>query len=309
MKARLVVPTVFAAVSGLLLNLAFPPHDLWWLAPVAVGLLTNTLRGRTLRQGALLGWVHGLVFFGVMLVWTGTIAGSLAWFALTLLESLFTLLLGIALTAVLRLPAWPLWAATVWVGEEALRDRLPFGGFPWGRLAFSQGHTPLTPLASWGGAPLVTLGVAALGALLVRSPGRAVLLGPALVVLAVATPVPTGGQPLSVGVVQGNVPRVGLERDDQVSQVLANHVQATHQLAADVRAGRMPAPQVVIWPENASDLDPYADAQARADIQAAVDDVGVPVLVGAVTDGPGRFVSNRGIVWNPVTGAGASYVK
>jgi apolipoprotein N-acyltransferase len=308
-KARLVVPTVFAAVSGLLLNLAFPPHDLWWLAPVAVGLLTNTLRGRTLRQGALLGWVHGLVFFGVMLVWTGTIAGSLAWFALSLLESLFTLLLGIALTAVLRLPAWPLWAATVWVGEEALRDRLPFGGFPWGRLAFSQGHTPLTPLASWGGAPLVTLGVAALGALLVRSPGRAVLLGPTLVVLAVATPVPTGGQPLSVGVVQGNVPRVGLERDDQVSQVLANHVQATHQLAADVRAGRMPAPQVVIWPENASDLDPYTDPQARADIQAAVDDVGVPVLVGAVTDGPGRFVSNRGIVWNPVTGAGASYVK
>jgi apolipoprotein N-acyltransferase len=308
-KARLVVPVVFAAVSGLLLNLAFPPHDLWWLAPVAVGLLTNTLRGRTLRQGALLGWVHGLVFFGVMLVWTSTIAGSLAWFALTLLESLFTLLLGIALTAVLRLPAWPLWAATVWVGEEALRDRLPFGGFPWGRLAFSQGHTPLTPLASWGGAPLVTLGVAALGALLVRSPGRAVLLGPALVVLAVATPVPTGGQPLSVGVVQGNVPRVGLERDDQVSQVLANHVQATHQLAADVRAGRLPAPQVVIWPENASDLDPYTDVQARADIQAAVDDVGVPVLVGAVTDGPGRFVSNRGIVWNPVTGAGASYVK
>jgi apolipoprotein N-acyltransferase len=253
--------------------------------------------------------VHGLVFFGVMLVWTSTIAGSLAWFALTLLESLFTLLLGIALTAVLRLPAWPLWAATVWVGEEALRDRLPFGGFPWGRLAFSQGHTPLTPLASWGGAPLVTLGVAALGALLVRSPGRAVLLGPALVVLAVATPVPTAGQPLSVGVVQGNVPRVGLERDDQVSQVLANHVQATHQLAADVRAGRLPAPQVVIWPENASDLDPYTDVQARADIQAAVDDVGVPVLVGAVTDGPGRFVSNRGIVWNPVTGAGASYVK
>jgi apolipoprotein N-acyltransferase len=35
----------------------------------------------------------------------------------------------------------------------------------------------------------------------------------------------------------------------------------------------------------------------------------VPVLVGAVTDGPGRFVSNRGIVWDPVTGAGATYVK
>jgi apolipoprotein N-acyltransferase len=304
-RARL----VGAALSGLLLDLAFPPHDAWWLAPIAVGLLTNTLRGRTLRQGALLGWVHGLCFFGVLLIWTGTIAGPLAVIALTLLESLFTALLGVALTAVLRLPAWPLWAAAAWVGEEALRDRIPFGGFPWGRLAFSQGHTPLTPLAAWGGAPLVTLAVAALAALVVRAPGRAVLLGPALVVLALAISVPTGGEPLQVGVVQGNVPRIGLERADQVSEVMLNHVAATHELAAKVRAGELPAPQIVVWPENASDLDPYTSAFARKEISAAVADIGVPVLVGAVTDGPGRFVSNRGIVWDPVTGPGASYVK
>jgi apolipoprotein N-acyltransferase len=304
-KARLVA----AALSGVLLDVAFPPHDLWWLAPVAVGLLTNTLRGRTLRQGALLGWVHGLMFFGVLLVWTGAIAGLLAWVALTLLESIFSAALGLALTAVLRLPAWPLWAAGVWVGEEALRDRLPFGGFPWGRLAFSQGHTPVTALASWGGAPLVTFAVAALAALVVRAPGKAVLVGPALVLVALVTPVPTGGQRVNVGVVQGNVPRVGLERPDQVSQVLANHVQATHDLAAAVRAGTLPAPQLVIWPENASDLDPYTDAAAAASIAGAAADVGVPILVGAVTDGPGRFVSNRGIVWDPVSGAGASYVK
>ncbi|MCU1603098.1 MAG: apolipoprotein N-acyltransferase [Frankiales bacterium] len=305
MRARLVA----AAASGALLDLAFPPHDVWWLAPLAVGLLTNLLRGRTLRQGALLGWVHGLTFYGVLLVWTGTIAGPVAWMALTLLESLFALLLGVALTAVLRLRAWPLWAAAAWVGQEALRDRLPFGGFPWGRLAFSQGHTALTPLASWGGAPLVTLAVAALAALVVRAPGRAVLLGPALVLVAALTPVPTAGQTVNVGVIQGNVPRIGLERADQVSQVLANHVAATHALAAQVRAGTLPRPDLVIWPENASDLDPYTDARAAADIQAAVADVGVPVLVGAVTDGPGAKVSNRGIVWDPVTGAGPSYVK
>jgi apolipoprotein N-acyltransferase len=195
------------------------------------------------------------------------------------------------------------------VGEEALRDRLPFGGFPWGRLAFSQGHTPLTTLASWGGAPLVTFAVAALAALVVRAPGKAVLVGPVLVLVALVTPVPTGGQRVNVGVVQGNVPRVGLERPDQVSQVLANHVQATHDLAASVRAGRLPAPQLVIWPENASDLDPYTDPAAAGSIAGAAADVGVPILVGAVTDGPGRFVSNRGIVWDPVTGAGRSYVK
>ena len=33
---------------------------------------------------------------------------------------------------------WPWVTGVLWVGQEALRDREPFGGFPWGRLAFSQ---------------------------------------------------------------------------------------------------------------------------------------------------------------------------
>jgi len=32
-------------------------------------------------------------------------------------------------------------------------------------------------------------------------------------------------------------------------------------------------------------------------------------LVGAVVQGPGRFISNTGIVWDPVTGPGETYVK
>ncbi|MGZ6825731.1 MAG: apolipoprotein N-acyltransferase, partial [Mycobacteriales bacterium] len=303
--ARLVVATG----SGLLLDLAFPPHGLWWLAPVCVGLLTAAVRGQTARRGALLGLLHGLGLFVPLLVWTGAVAGPGAWLALALMESAFLALLGAALAVATRAPAWPVWAAALWVGQEALRDRLPFGGFPWGRLAFSQGHTPLTPLAALGGAPLVTLAVAAVGVALVTRPRPAVLLGPALVVLALVVPVPTSGTQATVAVVQGNVPRLGLDAFSQRAAVLTNHVEATHRLAADVRAGRVPHPDAVVWPENASDLDPYTDAQAAQLIDGAVQDVGVPVLVGAVTDGPGRFVSNRGIVWDPVTGPGATYVK
>ncbi len=298
-----------ALASGLLLDLAFPPHDVWWLAPVAVGLLTAAVRGCSVRRGAWLGLLHGLAFFVPLLVWTGEVAGPAAWLALALMEAGFLAALGAALALVTRLPAWPVWAALLWVGQEALRDRLPFGGFPWGRLAFSQGHTPLTPLAAVAGAPLVTLGVAALGVLLVTRPRPAVALGPVLLVLALTVPVPTGGEQVTVAVVQGNVPRLGLPLAAQQSQVLRNHVQATVDLAADVRAGTVAQPDLVLWPENASDLDPYTDLLARDLIDQAVRAIGVPVLVGAVTDGPGRFVSNRGIVWDPVTGPGATYVK
>lgn len=301
--------TAVAVASGGLLNLAFPPHGLWWLAPVAVALLTAVVREQALGTGAWLGFAHGLGFFGPLLVWSGATAGPVAWLALAVLESLFLALLGLALSAATRLDGWPVWTTCLWVGEEALRDRLPFGGFPWGRLAFSQGHTPLTPLAALGGAPLVTLSVAAIAAALITRPRRAVLLAPLLVAAALLTPTPTAGQRVNVAVVQGNVPRLGLPRADQQTAVLRNHIQATHDLASDVRAGRAPHPDLVIWPENASDVDPYTDRAASAAIQAAVRDIGVPVLVGAVTEGPGDKVSNRGIVWDPVSGPGASYVK
>ena len=308
------VRLVTAVVGGLLLDLAFPPHDLWWLAPLPVALLALACRGVTWRRGALHGLVFGLGFFVPLLVWTGTIAGPAAWLGLALLEAAFLLPLGAALALVTRLPGWPLWAAALWVAQEALRDRLPFGGFPWGRLAFSQGHTWFTPYAAVGGAPLVTFAVAALGAALaaavVRSELRVAVPLVVLVLLAVpVVPVPTGGQQVTVAVVQGNVPRLGLDAFAQRAAVLDNHATATHELAAAVRAGTQPRPDLVVWPENASDLDPYTDASAASTIDAAVRDIGVPVLVGAVIDGPGDKIRNTGIVWDPAAGAGERYVK
>ncbi len=305
---------VGALAAGLLLDLAFPPHDLWWLAPLAVAVLTALCRGTTAKRGALLGAATGLGLFLPLLVWTGTIAGPGAWLALALLETAFLVPLGAALAVVTRLPGWPVWAAALWVGQEALRDRLPFGGFPWGRLAFSQGHTWLTPLAALGGAPLVTFAVAVLGsavAALAGRTGRRTALVAAAVVLVASplVPTPTGGRQVTVAVVQGNVPRLGLDAFAQRAAVLNNHATATHELAAAVRAGTQPRPDLVLWPENASDLDPYTDAQAAATIEAAVRDVGVPVLVGAVLDGPGDKIRNAGIVWDPVTGPGRRYVK
>jgi apolipoprotein N-acyltransferase len=91
--------------------------------------------------------------------------------------------------------------------------------------------------------------------------------------------------------------------------VLDNHVQATRDLAADVRAGREQQPDLVVWPENASDIDPFTNPEAYDAIDRAVEDIGVPVLVGAVLQGPGEKISNAGIVWDPVTGPGERYVK
>jgi apolipoprotein N-acyltransferase len=92
--------------------------------------------------------------------------------------------------------------------------------------------------------------------------------------------------------------------------VLDNHVGATVRLAERVENDETTAPDFVLWPENSTDIDPFEDPTVHADIQAAVDAVGVPVLVGAMVRGPGAVdVRNQGIVWHPGTGPGASYSK
>lgn len=154
-----------AAAAGTGLALAFPPYGIWPLSLAAVAVLAVLVRGRTARQGAWLGFAAGLPFFVVLLKWLHVVGWDTV-VGLSLVEALFFVPMGAAMAATSRLPVWPLWTACLWVAEEWARDRVPLGGFPWGRLAFANTSTPFTPLAALGGAPLVTFAVALSGALL-----------------------------------------------------------------------------------------------------------------------------------------------
>ncbi|WP_433732053.1 apolipoprotein N-acyltransferase [Actinoplanes sp. CA-051413] len=319
---RLWVSVLLALVAGAALLVSFPPYGLWWLAPVAVAVLAAATHRRRLRGGAGVGMIAGLVFFVPLLDWTHLAAGWLPWMLLSFAQAGYLALLGLAGAWLSplhdRLRAlWPLTAGLLWVAQEALRDRAPFGGFPWGRLAFSQGDAPSVRLAVLGGAPLVTFAVGVAGGALValawRRWGRprtwlpaagfaavaaVMIAGPALV--PVAEPAATTR---TVAIVQGNVPRLGLDFNAQRAAVLLNHVRATEKLAEDVRAGRQRQPELVIWPENASDIDPLRNPDAAQQIAGAATAIGVPILLGAVLRGDVEGeIRNAGILWQPVTG-------
>jgi apolipoprotein N-acyltransferase len=333
--------TLLALAGGVALLLAFPGFDLTALAVLGPAALALAVRGQRARSGFWLGLVLGLAFFVPLLSWTGVYVGALPWLALAVAEALYVALLGAAGAVVSRLPFWPLWTACLWVGQEALRGRWPFGGFPWGRLGLSQTSGPFTSLAAYGGVPLVSFAVALTGTLLAaavlvlararREAGTAALQGPAAslravggsVVLLLAVPLvgglawlplpgaslTAGGPAKTVAVIQGNVPRAGLEFNAQRRAVLDDHVQETLRLAGQVRNGDAAQPDLVIWPENSSDIDPYENSDAADQIDRAARAIRAPILVGAVVDGPGRFLSNTAIVWSPVTGPGQTYVK
>jgi apolipoprotein N-acyltransferase len=109
--------------------------------------------------------------------------------------------------------------------------------------------------------------------------------------------------------VQGNVPGDGTDVLAHYRQITEQHEDETGRLAADVASGRTPKPDFVVWPENSTAIDPFEDADMRADVIAAVTAIDVPLLAGVVVDGGPRHVFNQGIVFDPVTGAGDRYTK
>jgi apolipoprotein N-acyltransferase len=319
---RLLVRSALAALAGGAAGLAFEPYHLVYLLPVSIAALTLLCVPVRPRQGFWVGFVFGTAFMLVLLPWLQVI-GVYAWIPLAVIEGLFYGLAGLAASVVVRLRGWPVWAATAWVALEALRAAVPFGGFPWGRLAFATEDTPLAPAFAYVGAPGVTFLVALVGTTLAwavlrarRTPVQAVAgVLAALAVSCVATVVPwTATRPndpqVRVAAVQGNVPGEGLEAFAERRAVLNNHVAATMRLADRIDAGTAQRPDLVVWPENSSDIDPYADPSARVAIGQAAEAVRAPLLMGAVVGDRGEDGwYNRAVVWSTDGRPGAYYDK
>lgn len=290
-----------------------------------------------------LSWVQAMACYLFLLPWVGEEVGAIAWIGLSLLESLFGLLFGVGLalltlwsrrrsraasnpatlagslpTAILLIgvPAW-------FVATEWLRSNWPFGGFGWSRVAWGQLTGPMENWVAVAGPALVTFMVVLSGVAVALLVARrwittagtlAVTLGGGLVLGAV--PTSWGGttsesasdDTVSIAAVQGNVPRLGLGFNEQRRAVLQNHLDATHRLAEEVDSGDRERPDLVIWPENASDINPLTDTDAYEDISEAAAAVGVPLLVGTITsDEVGA--RNTFIVWDPETGPGEEHIK
>lgn len=293
------------------------------MAFIGVVLLSVATAGRRPRAAFALGLLAGLALFLPLLTWLQNV-GIHAWLVLALTQAVATGLFAMALSSTARLPWWPVAHASLWVGYEALRGRYPLGGFTWGRLAFSQSRSPLAPLAAIGGAPLVTFATATVGLLLLwigltlrrQGLGRPRTMAPAvalLIVIAVApllVPIPASGQrTLTVAAIQGNVPALGLDATAEDLVVVGNHAQATARLAARVAAGSAPAPDLVVWPESSTDIDPRRDEIVRRLVVDSAAAVRAPILVGAVLDTDDGRILNAGLVWDPANGPGQIYTK
>jgi apolipoprotein N-acyltransferase len=319
---------ICAVVGGLLLCASFPALNWWWGAVVAAAVLAWVLTHPATTPAGGLGYafLFGLAFYLPLLPWIGLLVGAIPWIALATVSALFPALFGLCAVIVRRLPGWPIWFALLWAAQEWLKSVFPFGGFPWGSVAFGQTHGPFLPLVQLGGAALLSMGIMLVGfsatAIALEivkwwhsgrppaaratdsdatepAPPAVVLPGVCICLVLFASLIiwpqvrhagtGSGGEPsVTVAAVQGNVPRLGFGFNEQRRAVLDNHVQETLRLAEDVRAGAAPQPQFVIWPEDSSDIDPLVNNDAALAISQAAAAIGAPILIGSVLDVPGR---------------------
>ena len=156
---------ICAVAGGVLLWTSFPSVNWWWGAVVAAALLAWVLThaATTVVGGFGYSFLFGLAFYLPLLPWIGNLVGAVPWLALATVCALYPAIFGLFAVIVRPLPGWPVWFALVWAAQEWLKSIFPFGGFPWGAVAFGQAQGPFLPLVQLGGVGLLSAAIMLVG--------------------------------------------------------------------------------------------------------------------------------------------------
>jgi apolipoprotein N-acyltransferase len=203
--------------------------------------------------------------------------------------------------------------AAVWTAREFGSGNFPYGGFPWSRLAMTQSESFLSNWVWYGGMSLLSFVIALAGALIalaiknfgqlpkVSFTATAIFLS----VLPIITPIGlttqlTGSK--TIAAVQGNA-NAGLFSNLSPGTILQNHAEATKLVLNQSKPV-----DLLVWPENASDLDPQRYPEARAVIERIAEGVSAPFVFGTSTR-RGDESFNSTILWVAGTGVVDFYDK
>ena len=274
------VALLLSALSGALLSAAFEPVGKWWVAPIALAVHMYALS--LTRRTVLSTFIFASTLNLIVLHWSSTFVGSVPWIILAIGLSLFYL--PLALVSRWGMTAYPL----IYLLMEEIRNRFPFGGFGWVRIAYTQADAPFSKMAAIGGASALSALAVLSGLILYFGAKRRVswlALAPFLLLL-----IPINLSTISttnVLMIQGNVPQMGLDFNSRAKAVFNNHYQRTKtELAKDSNV------DLVLWPENAVDVDPFTNN----DVKLALDSIDKPLIIGAVL-GKGNKLLNTSILW------------
>jgi apolipoprotein N-acyltransferase len=274
------VALLLSALSGALLSAAFEPVGKWWVAPIAIAAHMYALS--ISRKKVLSSFLFAVTLNLIVLHWSSTFVGSLPWVILAVGMSIFYL--PLALVSKWGMTAYPL----LYILLEELRNRFPFGGFGWVRVAYTQADSPFSKIAAIGGASALsalTLLIALIIFFVTQRRISAITFLPFLLILIPVNLSTTGNA--TVLMIQGNVPTLGLDFNSRAKAVFNNHFEKTQEEIA-----KDPNVDFILWPENSVDVDPFLNA----DVNASLNSIQQPLIIGAILN-KGNSLYNTSILW------------
>ena len=274
------VALLLSALSGALLSAAFEPVGKWWVAPIAIAAHMYALS--ISRKKVLSSFLFAVTLNLIVLHWSSTFVGSLPWVILAVGMSIFYL--PLALVSKWGMTAYPF----LYILLEELRNRFPFGGFGWVRVAYTQADSPFSKIAAIGGASALsalTLLIALIIFFVTQRRISAITFLPFLLIL-IPVNLSTSGN-ATVLMIQGNVPTLGLDFNSRAKAVFNNHFEKTQEEIA-----KDPKVDFILWPENSVDVDPFLNT----DVNASLNSIQQPLIIGAILN-KGNSLYNTSILW------------
>ena len=274
------VALLLSSLSGALLSAAFEPVGKWWVAPIAIAAHMYALS--ISRKKVLSSFLFAVTLNLIVLHWSSTFVGSLPWVILAVGMSIFYL--PLALVSKWGMTAYPL----LYILLEELRNRFPFGGFGWVRVAYTQADSPFSKIAAIGGASALsalTLLIALILFFVTQRRISVITFLPFLLILIPVNLSTTGNA--TVLMIQGNVPTLGLDFNSRAKAVFNNHFEKTQEEIA-----KDPKVDFILWPENSVDVDPFLNT----DVNASLNSIQQPLIIGAILN-KGSSLYNTSILW------------
>ena len=271
---------LLSALSGLLLSAAFEPLALWLIAPIALAIEMFALTRNERKYLSVL--IFALTFNLGLLHWTSIYVGSVPWIILAI--GLSIVYLPLAAVKRLGISFFPL----IFIILEEIRNRFPFQGFGWARIAYSQADAPYAKITAHGGAvalSAITVLIALFLFGLTQKQLRILILLPLLLIF---QPMHVNtNQSINALLIQGNVPELGLDFNSRATEVFYNHVKETKKALQD-----NDKVDFILWPENSVDVDPFRNPEVFDTLNSYKQ----PLIVGAIV-GKREEVLNTSILW------------
>jgi apolipoprotein N-acyltransferase len=305
-KLQLQTKIFLGTASGVLIARSVTYSDTWILLPIGIAVWWAGTHKRQLSDYLFFSFSLAIAFWFARINWV-TLVGIDAYIALAFLMSIIYGSFGYLMYKVRNLPLPFISYGLIFISMEALTDYFPFGGFPWGKLAYDSADAPWANLMPYGSSPLVTAAVLLIAALMIPSLGfllQKAFSASLVFVISIAafnlylidldqTDKKESGR-IDLAIIQGSVPRSGLLFNEQKMEVLKYHIKETDNLL-ELNQKNYDA---ILWPENSIDVDPFRNKEAGILVEDLVKKYEKPLISGAVVQ-KANGLSNSVLLWEP----------